>query len=231
MFGRRSKEPERCAVCGLREGVMRIADGYVCRYCVPLGHSFDMPTAEDVRACHIADPVMIGRVEEFEETWSAGDLRFDDVHGLILRGPYPNRCLPVLSYREVAGYSVVIDGSPTAYNSVGGRRAVFSAATDAYIREASKKADEIVLNIETSRPDFRVRPFPVRTRRSSVSDTRDGCMRATVELSRRLDRIVEDNIFGGNDRATDRGTCPNPRSISTCPCRARPRPPQTFTGD
>lgn len=196
MFKRRSQENRVCAVCGLREGVVRIADGSVCRYCVPLGYTFHMPTSEEVRACHVRDPEMIRRVEEFEETWSADELRFDDVHGLILRGPYPNRCLPVLSYGEVAGYSIVIDGSPIAYNSIGGRRAVFSATTDAYIADAARKADEIILNIETSRPDFRVRPFPVRSRTSRVSDSKEGCVRAAIEISRRLDRIVEDNIFG-----------------------------------
>ncbi len=195
MFGRKHQVSGVCSVCGLRDGVVRIADGSVCSYCVPLGHTFHMPTSDEVRACHVRDPELIRRVEEFTETWSADEPRFDDVHGLILRGPHPNRCLPVLSYGEVSGYSIVIDGSPIAYNSIGGRRAVFSATTDADIADAARKADEITLNIETSRPDFKVRPFPVRTRASSVSDSREGCMRAAIELSRRLDRIVEDNMF------------------------------------
>lgn len=195
LFKRTKKDgPAACAICGLRPGVARIADGHLCQTCVPVNARFDMPTSREVLAFHVADPELIERIETFEDSEVIGDLHFDDAHRLFFKGPYPNRCIPVLSYSEIVGYRVIINGSLVAFDSIDGERSVFRITTDDYIRKASKEAEEIVLELDSGRGNVSFIPYPIRTMKARVAESREECLRAAIAISRRLDAIVEENI-------------------------------------
>ncbi len=162
--------------------------------CVPMS-SFENPSKEDVKAIHVKDPELLERCEVFKETQAFGDLRFDSGRRLFFKGPYPNRCIPILSYDEISGYRIVIDGDPVAFDSIDGQRSIFRNCTDEYIRNASRKADEIMLEVDSSRPNVKVRPYPIRTFRHRIADSREDCFRAAVSISFLLDSIIEDNII------------------------------------
>ncbi len=187
-------------MCGRRDGVVPIEGGAVCRYCVPVNATFDMPSAEEVAALHVRDPELLSRIDEFEETESFADLRFDDVHGLFFKGPWPSYCIPVLSYAEIGGYRMIVDGSALAFNSVTGQRALFKTATDEYVRKVSGSMDTIVMELDSSRPNVRFAPYEIRGRRSHVADTREECLRLAIDVARKRDGITGGNAAGGRVR-------------------------------
>lgn len=199
LFGSDGKDAP-CAVCGIRPGVLRIADGSLCRMCVPLNMSFGRPTADEVRSMHVADPELIARCEEFSETEAYGDLRFDDVHRLFFKGPYPNRCIPVLSYDEISGYRLMIDGSPIAYDSIGGARAVMRPIPPERRKEALRRVADIAIELDSSRSNVSFRPYPVWGGRARVADTKGEAFDTAAAISRKLDSIVEDNVVRRDTR-------------------------------
>lgn len=186
-----------CIVCGKREGTTPIRDGYVCGYCVPVRCSFDMPSADEVRGMHIGDPEILHRIDIFSETESYADIRFDDVNGLMFKGSWPNYCIPVLEYSEITGYRMMVDDRPIAFNSIGGQRSLFTVMTDENLKKASREVDRIVLELDTCRSNVSFRPYQIRGPENRASDTREGCLRIAVSLSRKLDSIVENNILNG----------------------------------
>lgn len=202
LFRRKEQEPRDtvCLVCGKREGVAKISGGMVCRYCVPVNATFDNPTAEEVAKLHVADPELSARIDAFTETEAFADLRFDDGNRLFFKGPWPSYCIPVLSYSEIAGYRVVVDGNPLAFNSVNGQRALFKVSTDEYVRKASKEIDSIVLELDSSRTNVRFLPYEIRGRRNRVEESREGCLRFAIDVSRKLDRIIEENIMSPSSK-------------------------------
>lgn len=202
MFFRRDKaEPDGrpCAVCGKREGTVRIKDGFACRYCVPVNGLFNRPDSRSLASHHIRDAELIERIDSFQETWSAGDLRFDDDRRLLFKGPWPSYSIPMLSYDEIAGYRIIIDGVPLVFNSVDGKRAVFRATTDDAIVRQAKEIGEISLELDSSRKNVVFVPYEIFGRRQRISENRVSCLRLCIDLSMRLDSIVERNIVAKNN--------------------------------
>lgn len=201
MFLRRGAEKESdrtCLVCGRRPGTVRIEGGYVCSYCVPLGERFDNPTAKEVSAHHIRDPELLSRIDSFSETESYADLRFDDTNGLFFKGPWPSYSVPVLSYGEIGGYRIAVDGVPTAFNSVSGNRALFKACTDEFIRSAGKRIESIDLDLDSLRENVRFSTYQIRHGTKGVCASREDCLRLAIDVSRKLDSIIEANILNGS---------------------------------
>ena len=196
LFKRRTPEDidRTCAVCGKREGAVRIEGGYACRYCIPLDGIYDRPTVDEIRSRHIRDPEILSRIDEFTETSSYGDLRFDDSHRLFFKGPWPSYTIPILSFSEISGYKILFDGMPTAFNSVDGKRSVFRAATDESIRAQAKQIDEIALDLDSSRSNIVFVRYEIFGRRQRIADTRADCIRMCLEISAKLDSIIESNI-------------------------------------
>ena len=192
-----------CLVCKRREGDVRIRGGYVCRYCIPVRSGFDGLSAEDIAAGHMKDRELLDRVDSFVESGSYGDLRFDDEHELFFKGPWPSYFIPILSYSEIVGYRAVIDGDPIAFDSVDGKRALFKACTDEYIRGTCKKIDSIILELDSSRSNVRFSPYTIRKGMSGVCDSKEGCFRLAISISRKLDSIVENNIASGVKKQSD----------------------------
>lgn len=188
-----------CAICGIRPGVLKIADGRLCRMCVPLNTTFGKPTTDEVRSMHVRDPELIGRCEEFSETESYGDLRFDDGHRLFFKGPYPNRCIPILSYGEISGYRLIVNGEATAYDSIGGKRATVRPIPPEKMKAAMRSVDDIVLELDSSRGNVSFRPYTIWSNRIRIADTRDEAFGLAVGISKKLDSIVEDNISHGTE--------------------------------
>lgn len=188
---------EICVVCGRRPGSVPIAGGSVCRYCVPVRSGFIDPTAEEIAAGHMKDPELIARVDSFIETSSFADLHFDDGNGLFFKGPWPNYSIPVLSYSEISGYRIVIDGEPVAFDSLEGKRALFKACTDDQIRAISRRLDSIVLELDSSRSNVRFAPYQIRSGLEGVCDSKADCLRLAIDVSKKLDSIIEDNILKG----------------------------------
>ncbi|MDO5861309.1 MAG: hypothetical protein Q4Q58_00645 [Thermoplasmata archaeon] len=199
-FRKKRDEPadKTCLVCGQREGVAKINGGYVCRYCVPVNASFDNPSADEVQSLHVADAELLERIAAFTETVAFADLRFDDTHRLFFKGPWPSFCIPVLAYSEIAGYRIVVDDTPLAFNSVNGQRALFKVTTDEYIKKASKDIDKISLELDSARPNVRFLPYVIRGPSQRVEDSKEDCLRFAIAVSRKLDRIIEENISGVN---------------------------------
>ncbi len=201
MFLRRASRDDTdrtCLCCGRRPGTVRIEGGYVCGYCVPVGERFDNPTAKEVSAHHIRDPELLSRIDAFAETTSFADLRFDDDDKLFFKGPWPSYSIPVLSYGEIGGYRITVDGVPTAFNSVGGARALFKVCTDEFIRSAGKRIDSIDLDIDSLRENVRFSTYPIRHGSKGVCPSREDCLRLAIDVSRKLDSIVEANIMNGS---------------------------------
>lgn len=206
LFKRRDPVPEdrTCIACGRREGAVRIEGGYACRLCYPPSGVYDRPTVDEIVARRMRDPEMLRRADLFEETESFGDLRFDDRSREFLKGPWPSYCLPVLSYGEVLGYRILIDGRPVAFNSVDGGRAVFRPMTDEALRSAARTLDSMVLEIDSGRSNVRFVPYELFGRMRRIADTREECLRAAVALSMKLDSIVEANIASGVGKQPDK---------------------------
>ena len=196
LFKRRMPEnaDRTCAVCGKREGTVRIEGGYACRYCIPLDGTYDLPTVDEVRSRHIRDAEILSRIDEFTETSSYGDLRFDDAHRLFFKGPWSSFCIPILSYSEISGYKILFDGMPTVFNSVDGRRSVFRAATDESIRAQAKQINEIALDLDSSRTNVVFVRYEIFGHRQRIADSRADCIRMCLDISAKLDSIVESNI-------------------------------------
>lgn len=197
MFGLRSRKSndgsdDVCLVCKHRSGIVPIEGGKVCRYCQPLGGTYDLPTADEVRAGHMKDTELLARVDAFNETESLGDFRFDDGNRLFFRGPYPNYSIPVLSYTEIRGYTLRIDGRPVAFNSVDGSRAVMRPMTEEALRKASRETGTAVVEIETSRNNVKVRPYDVM---KEADDSKEERFRIASAVSRKLDAIIEANLL------------------------------------
>ena len=143
------------------------------------------------------DRELLHRVDSFVESESYGDLRFDDEHELFFKGPWPSYSIPVLSYSEIAGYRISIDGDPIAFDSVDGKRALFKACTDEYIRSTCKKIDSIILELDSSRSNIRFSPYTIRKGLFGICDSKEECFRLAISISRKLDSIVEKNIVMG----------------------------------
>lgn len=205
LFKRRQEGPEGavCPVCGKRPGAVRIEGGYACRYCYPVSGIYDRPTVKEIEKLHIKDPVLLQRVDLFEESESFGDLRFDDRFHLFFKGPWPNYCIPILSYDEISGYRILVDGRPVAFNSVEGSRAVFRPMTEEALRKASKDISDIVLEVDSSRSNVSFRPYELFGRRQRIADTRDECLEAAIAVSGRLDSIIERNIASNVRKQSD----------------------------
>ena len=201
MFLRRAAKDDAdrtCLVCGRRPGTVRIEGGYVCSYCVPMGERFDNPTAKEVSARHIKDPELLSRIDSFTETESFADLRFDDENGLFFKGPWPSYSIPILSYGEIGGYRITVDGVPTAFNSIGGKRALFKVCTDEFIRSAGKKIDSIDLDIDSLRENVRFSTYQIRHGSKGVCPSREDSLKLAIDVSRKLDSIIETNIMNGS---------------------------------
>lgn len=184
-----------CIVCKRRKGEVRVDGGFVCRYCVPVRSGFENPTSEEIASGHIRDPEILERIDTFQETESFADLRFDDIDRLFFKGGWPNYHIPVVSYSEISGYRIIIDGVPVAFDSIDGTRAVFKACTEEYIRNACKKIDSIVLEMDISRPNVKFSPYFIREGFSGVCDTKEECLGLAVCVSRKLDSIIEENVL------------------------------------
>lgn len=184
-----------CTVCKRRLGEVRVDGGFVCRYCVPVRTGFDNPTFEEIASGHIKDPEILERIDQFQETESFADLRFDDVDRLFFKGIWPNYHIPVVSFSEISGYRIIIDGEPVAFNSIGGKRAVFKVCTDEYIHNASKKIDSIILEMDISRSNVKFSPYQIRGGFSGVCDTKEECLKLAISVSRKLDSIIEENVL------------------------------------
>ena len=192
---RKREEPGMCAACGLRPGVVKIFDGYLCGMCVPVNRSFESPTTEEVLAMHVKDPELIQRIESFSETASYGDLRFDDVHRLFFKGRCPNRCIPVLSYSEIEGFSVIMDDRKVAFNSVDGGRALLRPISPEQLKKASKEFDSVTLELRSGRGNVRFVPYQIWSFRNRISDSKEETLSMTIELAGKLDSIIEENIM------------------------------------
>lgn len=205
LFKRRTQEPEvrTCLVCGKREGVVHIEGGYACRYCYPTTGVYDRPTVREILARQMKDPVLLQRVDLFTESSSYGDLRFDDRFKEFFKGPWPNYCIPILAYDEIAGYRVLIDGRPVAFNSIDGSRAVFRPMTEDALRKGAKDIDSIVLEVDSNRRNIRFLPYDIFGKRQRIADTREECLEAAIAVSQKLDSIVEANIAAGVKKQSD----------------------------
>lgn len=200
---KKREEPGMCAVCGLRPGVVRISDGYVCGTCVPMNRAFADPTIKDVKEMHVKDPDILERIESFSETASYGDLRFDDAHRLFFKGRCPNRCIPVLSYSEIEGFSISFDDRKAAFNSVDGGRALLRPISPEQLKKASKEFDSVTLEIRSGRGNIKFMPYQIWSFRNRISDSKEETLRLTIELAAKLDSIIEENIMnrsGGAQR-------------------------------
>lgn len=194
-FNREKRVDHTCSICGSAKGGFKATDGWVCPKCMPLNTAFTQLSIADIRSMHIKDPEIIGRIESFTETASIGDLRFDDGNRLFFKGPYANMTVPILSHEEIGGYRIIIDDRPIAFNSIGGERSVIRVRTDDYIAKMSKKIDSIVLEIDSLRPNIRVRPYIIRSNKERIAETRMDCLKRTIEISDRFDSIIENNIL------------------------------------
>lgn len=184
-----------CLVCGKRVGAVPIDGGFVCQYCVPLTERFDNPTATEVEVHHIKDQEILDRIDSFTETGVFGELRFDDTHRLFFKGPWPSYSIPVLSYAEILGYTILFDDKPMAFNSTQGERAILTNCTDEYIKNSARTIDKITLEVESSRPNVTFAPYEIRGAHTRISETREGCIRIAIDISRKFDTIIEDNII------------------------------------
>lgn len=198
LFRRKDKGPHVCSICGRPEAPVRIKDGYLCSYCAPITSGFADPTVEEIRERQIADPEIRDRIDAFKESSSFADLRFDDDHNLFFKGPWPSYSIPILAYEEIAGYRILINGEPTAFNSTDGRRALFKTCTDDYIRSVCKTVDSIVLELDSSRTNIRFAPYKIWSSFSGVLDSKQDSLKMAIDVSRKLDSIVENNLICKN---------------------------------
>lgn len=197
-FKRKAETVHECSICGSPNGGFHAKDGWICPMCIPLDHTFDRPSVDDIRSLHIKDEGLISRIESFTDTEVLADLHFDDVHELFFKGPYPNRCIPVLSYLEISGYRLIVDERSIAFNSIGGERSVMRVRTDEFIAKASKDITDITLEIDSSRSNVKVRPYVIRSMKVRVCDTKQDCLRFAMKVSDRFDSIIEKNILDKN---------------------------------
>lgn len=195
LFSRKKEGPGMCAACGIRPGVVKISGGYLCGMCVPVTRSFESPTVEEVLALHVKDPELIERIESFTETVSYGDLRFDDGHRLFFKGRCPNRCIPVLSYSEIDGFSISMDDRKVAFNSVDGGRALLRPISEEQMKKASKEFDSVVLEIQSGRGNVKFMPYQMWSFRNRIADSKEETLRLTIEMAGKLDSIIEENIM------------------------------------
>lgn len=197
LFRRKEKDigMHACSICGRPDAPVRIKDGFLCRYCAPITNGFADPTVQEIRERQIADREIRERIDAFSETSSYADLRFDDVNSLFFKGPWPSYSIPILLYAEIRGYRVLINGEPTAFNSVDGRRALFKMCTDDYIRNVSKTVDSIVLELDSARPNIRFAPYKIWESFSGVLDSKQESIKLAIDVSRKLDSIIENNLI------------------------------------
>ena len=197
-FKRKVEETHECSICGSPKGGFHAVDGWICPMCMPLNRSLDRPTVDEIRSMHIKDEELMHRIESFGDSEVMADLHFDDEHGLFFKGPYPNRCIPILSYSEISGYRIIVDGRSIAFNSVGGERSVMRVRTDEFIAKASKDITDITLEIDSSRSNVTVRPYIIRSMKVRICDSKQDCLRFAMKVSDRFDSIIEENILDNN---------------------------------
>ncbi|MGN0097935.1 MAG: hypothetical protein ACI38Y_01240 [Candidatus Methanomethylophilaceae archaeon] len=197
-FRKRDEVIHQCSICGSPNGGFHATDGWICPMCMPLDRTLDRPCVEDIRSMQIKDPELMARIESFTDSEVLADLHFDDDHRLFFKGPYPNRCIPVLSYSEISGYRIIVDGRSIAFNSVGGERSVMRIRTDEFIAKASKDITDIILEIDSSRSNVKVRPYVIRSMKIRVCDSKQDCLRFAMKVSDRFDSIIENNILDNN---------------------------------
>ena len=195
---KRDTASHRCSICDAEDAAFQAKDGWLCQTCLPIDGCVDSLSVDDVRSIQMKDPELLKRVDIFTESRVFADLRFDDEQRLFFKGPYPNRCIPILSYSEISGYSIDIDGRTIVFNSLDGERSVFRVRTDEYINRISRNITDIVLNIESSRYNVKVRPYIIRSMKVRARDSRSDCLRFAIEVSDIFDSIIEDNIVNKN---------------------------------
>lgn len=189
----KKRTDENCSICGRTGAALRVDDGYVCRYCAPISHSFGKITVSEILSEQIKDEKLRQRVDLFQSTVSFGYLQFDEKNGLVMKGPYPNYQLPIISFNEIDGYSILADDEPIVFNSITGKRSVFVDTSDEYLNKLIKKYSEFNLEMNFTRHDVIFRKYSLMSSKSRISDTKLDSMKEIVKLSVILDGIVENN--------------------------------------
>lgn len=182
-----------CSICGRDGASLKITDGLLCRYCVPVTYSFERLTVADVVKSQIADAEMRRRVDVFQTTASFGILLFDQKNHMIMKGNYPNYHLPIMLFDEIESYSINADSEPYIFNSIDGKRAVFKDISEDYLKTLIKNYSEFSLDMTFVRKNVKFRRYALLSSKSRLADSKIETMEEIVKLSRILDEIVECN--------------------------------------
>lgn len=189
----KKRTDEICSICGRTGAALRVDDGYICRYCAPISHAFGKITVGEILSEQIKDDKLRQRVDLFQSTVSFGYLQFDEKNKLVMKGPYPNYQLPIISFNEIKGYSILADNEPLIFNSIAGKRSIFIDTSDEYLNKLVKRYSQFDLEMDFTRHDVIFRKYALLSSKSRISDTKFDSMKEIVKLSTILDGIVEEN--------------------------------------
>lgn len=195
----KKRTDEICSICGRTGAALKVDDGYICRYCAPISHAFGKITVSEILSEQIKDEILRQRVDLFQSTVSFGYLQLDEKNKLVMKGPYPNYQLPIISFNEIDGYSILADDEPFVFNSIAGKRSVFIDTSDEYLNKLIKRYSKFDLEMNFTRHDIIFRKYSLLSPKTRISDTKLDSIKEIVKLSAILDGIVEDN-YASEDR-------------------------------